>query len=452
MPEPKIIIAAFNKKIAMELTKRLVGTRAEAKTLHAIGMGIVMTFWQGVDVYDRDKHDVSRADMLTNKVCGMAAPDAIKRLVSKLHSLGRETLPHATTGAELEDLALQFECAPDEQWDEMGFNLQYVCAKAAEAMELAATVKPLYIDFSDMIFLPVRNKWLTKKYDAGLIDEAQDMTKAQLELFQGVVRGRVIIIGDRNQAIYAFRGADSNSISRLQVELNAKALPLTTTYRCGKAIVREAQRFVPHFEAADTNGEGEVLSLPAAKLVETAGPGDFILSRLNAPLVSYAMRLLKSGKRTRIAGRDIGKGLVALMRKLKAKSVPDLLRKLAAWKEREIQLLNAKYAVDKREGNAAYQGRLDGILDQHSMLSELTEGCANVQCAIDRVESLFQDVDNLGDAGVITCSSVHRSKGLEAKRVFVLVDTLRDWDQEELNIQYVAITRAIETLVYVSGK
>ncbi len=45
--------------------------------------------------------------------------------------------------------------------------------------------------------------------------------------------------------------------------------------------------------------------------------------------------------------------------------------------------------------------------------------------------------------------SVHRAKGLEWRRVFVLADTLRDDKEEELNIKYVAITRAIDELVWV---
>jgi superfamily I DNA/RNA helicase len=56
-------------------------------------------------------------------------------------------------------------------------------------------------------------------------------------------------------------------------------------------------------------------------------------------------------------------------------------------------------------------------------------------------------------------SSIHRAKGLEAKRVFILRSDLlphpmakSEWAKgQEKNLSYVAKTRAIETLVYVDG-
>jgi DNA helicase-2/ATP-dependent DNA helicase PcrA len=449
-PERNILFTCFNVKIrdaGNAKLKSLGITNAKFQNLHSIGMQTVGRFWEGVRVGE----NFERQTNLTNAVCGGTAPDAVKRLVSKLHTQAREMAPHATQASELIDIATQFECAPDDNWEAQGFGLNYVCQKAVEAMAIACASKPAdgFIDFSDMIFLPVRNGWLAKTYDMVIVDEAQDLTVAKLEIAQGVCRGRLFIFGDSNQAIYGFAGADTESLGRLERVLNAKVLTLTKTFRCGKAIVAEAQRYVPDFVADEGNCDGAVETLAFEKLVDAAGPSNYILSRMNAPLVSVAMRLLRNGKRTRIVGKDIGKGLVALVRKLRATSVPDFLRKLSAWADREEKRLTARYA-GKLE-SPAYTTRLDAVRDQHDMLANLADGAKSIDQITTRVEDLFVDVNGLGDEGVITCSSVHKAKGLEAKKVFVLADTLRNDDQEEKNIAYVAITRAIEVLVYVSG-
>lgn len=448
-PGKRVVICAFNKRIAEELVQRLAGFDVTVKTLHALGFSAVLRYWSRV----RPVSGSERADKLADRVCGSKAPDAVKRLVSKLHTKAREIEPHARQLGELSGMMIQFECEPDEVLTAEGFDAEYIELKALEAMELAATEKPAdgVIDFADMIFLPVRNRWLTKQFDLVLVDEAQDMTKAQLEIAQGVCRGRIGVVGDDMQAIYGFRGADSGSLSRLKTELNAREMGLTTTYRCGRAIVAEANRYVPDFYAGANNPEGAISDLDINKLVSTAEHGDFILSRANAPLVPIAMKLLRDGKRARIAGRDIGAGLRNIIRKLAkgaaANSVPAFIDKVGAWRDKEIARLLPQL---KRESTAnAAQSKMDLIGDQAEMLVELAEGALSVRDVETRIDSLFTD-DGLGAKGVITCSSVHRSKGLEADRVFILSWTLRETNQEERNICYVAITRAKESLVYVT--
>lgn len=432
-PESSILLCAYNKKIAEELSGRVNNPKATVKTLHSVGYAAVRRFWEGMGC----DFTTGRADALAERVCGAKAPDAIKRLVSKLHTKGREITPHATQPGPLAQLAIQFDLEPDEQWNGTGYDMAYVEKKALEAMELAANEKPQTIDGADMIFLPVRNGWLTKQYDLVVVDEAQDMTTAQLEIAQGVCKGRICVVGDDRQAIYGFRGADSKSLDRLKTELQAKELGLTTTYRCGQVIVALAAQIVADFQCGAEH-QGEIQVIQDDKLTATAGPGDFILSRLNAPLVSTAMSLLRAGKRTQVAGKDIGKGLITLVYKLKGKNVSDFLKKVAAWQQKETD----------RALKANREEKVEAIKDQADMLIDLADGAKNMNEITARIEALFTD-DGLGQAGVITCSSVHRSKGLEANRVFVLKSTLKNHSEEEMNIQYVAITRAKQTLVWV---
>lgn len=451
-PEKSILICAFSKIIQEELQRRIPKDKLGivAQTLHSVGFQCIRNFRDRIKV----EFGSARADDLAARVCGKYAPDSVIKLVSKLHTKGREIAPHARVLGDLTEIAYNFDCEPDDNWAASGFDLEYIELRALEAMELASNVKAGdTIDGSDMIFLPVRNHWLTKKYDMVVVDEAQDMTTAQLEIAQGVLKtgGRMCVIGDDRQAIFGFRGADSDSLDRLKRELKAGELGLTVTYRCGVSIVREAQRLVPDFEAGPDNHPGEVNDLQFVKLVDSVGPGDFVLSRLNGPLVSLAMKFLMKGKRTRIAGRDIGKGLVALVRKFRATSVPDFLRKVGAWEDKEVARLEVQLSKLPTNKQAPVTSKIEGIQDKANMLISLAEGAKNIQGIQDRIESLFSD-DGLGAEGMITCSSVHKAKGLEADRVFVLVDTLRNYNLEEKNIEYVALTRAKKSLFLVTHK
>lgn len=456
-PEQSIILCAFNKRIADELNIRITNPAAQAKTLHALGFAFVRRNWPGINV----AYGSIRADALADQVCGPSVPEQLRRLVGKLHTKGREIEPFADV-QQLMDLAIDFDLEPDEQWrvcdkcrawdrqrckeigkcsEYGGYDTRTVAEWAHEAME-AATVRPDEgIDFADMIYLPIRNRWLRPMYDLGVCDETQDMNKAQLIIMRGVVRGRICIVGDDRQAIYGWRGADSESVDRLKAELNAGELGLTTTYRCGKAIVALAKKFVPDFECGADNSDGIIRRIKASDLVIQANHGDFILSRVNAPIVGIALDLLTNGKRARVAGRDIGAGLKVIIRKIKARSVPEFLEGLAGWSEREIKRLKAANRGDKA-----------GIVtDQAETLIALARVAQNVNDIEAKIDMLFTD-DGLGAQGIVTCSSVHRAKGLESSRVFLLEWTFRSGagNIEEDNLRYVAITRARHELIWVS--
>jgi superfamily I DNA/RNA helicase len=434
--EDSIVVTSFNRDIVLELAGRLAHLpHVKAKTSHSIGNMLVTKAYGRIPILDERR---KRADAVTAEVAP-TAPKQIQRLISKLHTLGRETMPHAADWNQLYDLAVDFECVPDETWAYDGYDGEYVCRRAVEAMAVAAEERTFRkgIDFADMIYLPLRNNLLVKMFDMGIIDEAQDYTPAQLELLIGVVRGRIMLVGDDRQAIYGFRGADVDSLDRLKAELDADELGLTVTRRCGKAIVAEAKKLVPDFEAADTNPDGEVIQLMETAIAKTAQPGDFVLSRLNAPLVKLAMAMLRDQKRAIIAGRNIGETLIRLVEKLTGYSttMPSLMDALHGWATQQVE----HWTKEERED------RVEQVYDTVDMLSELASISESVPDLKDRIDFLFTDQtpDN-----VVTCSTVHRVKGREANRVFVLQRTLYPFGRtrEEENIHYVAITRAKQTL------
>jgi DNA helicase-2/ATP-dependent DNA helicase PcrA len=435
-PENKILLAAFNKEIATELTRRLKNPKAEAKTLHSAGFRELMGGWEGVKI------DNERGEKLARKVAGVNAPDWAITVIKKLASLGKSICPINTSIKQLMDLADEYDLIQNENnvW-----NPKLLATHAQSAMQLAR-VKDGTCDFDDMIFVPLANEWVTPRYDMVVIDECQDMNYSQILLAQGLCKagGRIVVVGDDRQAIYGFRGADSSSMDRLKEELKATELPLTVTYRCPKKVVAIAQALVPDYLAHPTAPEGRVEHFNPEQMYKGADLGDFVLSRKNAPLAEIALRFLRDGKRAIIKGRDIAKGLVKITKGIKANSVPDFLLRLNTWEEKQVTRL--------RNTNKNVDAKIELVRDQADTLRGLAMGLASVSEIQTRIESMFADLDPKDTKNVIMCSSVHRAKGLEAKNVWVLRDTLKtNKGGEESNITYVAYTRAKETLILVEG-
>lgn len=437
MPEKNPIICAFNKKIAQELNDRLVDSYATARTLHSLGYAAVRRKWRGIGVADGN----DRADELTAKVIEPSTPKPIARLISKLHTHAREMMPLSATADTMLGLAFRFNCVPDEGW--RGYDAGYVASCALAAMEVAAKDAPSRatgIDYADMLFLPLAWNLASKDYDAGVVDETQDMTLAQLELMQRSIDGRIAIVGDKHQAIYGFRGADTGGMDRLRKELGATSLPLYKSYRCATRIIERAQTLVPHIHAVDGAPEGEVTEDSLRSLFEEAGPGDFVLSRLNAPLVAITFKFLRDGKRARMRGRNIGENIQKIIRKLAPTSLRDLNDKVERWGNKLITSL-------------AQYGQLDQIAavrDQQEMIIAFAAEVDSLSQLDDKLNYLFTDV---AEEDTIICSTVHKAKGLETDRVWLYAPSFyrKGRTQEEDNIAYVAITRAKTRLVYVDA-
>ncbi len=436
-PENEILLAAFNKEIATELSRRLTNPKAEACTLHSAGFRELKRGWEGVKV------DYERGERLAREVAGVTAPDWTITVIKKLASLGKNICPLTATIEGLVDLADEYDLIQNEH---SVWNYRKLAELAHKAMQLARK-KDGTCDFDDMIFVPLVNDWVDAKYGLVVIDECQDMNQSQILLAQKLCKpnGRIVVVGDDRQAIYGFRGAASDSLDRLKEELKAKELPLTITYRCPKLVVELAQAIVPDFQAAPEAPQGRIEHPNLDQMFKGADVGDFVLSRKNAPLAEIALRFLRDGKRAIIKGRDIAKGLVVLTNKLAGKnlnSVPAFIEKLNSYEEKQIARL--------RKTNKSVDQKIEFVRDQVDTLRSLSMGLASVGEIKTRIETMFGDLDPKDTKNVIMCSSVHRAKGLETNNVWVLAETLKtNKGGEESNIAYVAYTRAKSNLFLV---
>lgn len=459
---------AFNKSIAEELKSR-VPAGIDAMTMHSLGNSALRAAFGQLKMNEYRVSDI--ISELTGKDIRdlrLKKPELVKwvqELVSlcKMNLIGLET--HAdpvfwTMG--LSDLASYYDIELN--------------GCRAEAFDLVPRVlerckdvqRDNSIDFSDMIWLPVVLNLTVKRYDLLLIDESQDLNRCQQALAKRSGK-RLVFCGDEKQAIYGFSGADSQSLKRLEQELSSteqtcQILPLTVTRRCGKAIVEEAKKYVPDFEAHESNSEGKISTAlyksedgkPTYR--EQVQDGDMVICRCNAPLVSQCFKFLRRGRKATIQGRDVGQGLISTVNKVMKgydetsdNQIAELHQKLSDWLHTEETKENAKRNPS--------ESRLLALQDRYDCLICFTEGAKTVKDVTDKIESIF--TNNKAERG-IRMSSVHRAKGLESNRVFILQckgaamplawKDQADWEYEqELNILYVAVTRSIQELIYVSG-
>lgn len=444
-PERSILMAAFNQRIAKELKAAVDGLGrdgVEAKTLHGLGLRYVRLRqnWPGVRV------DNGRDEDIAADVCGREAPDDAVKLVQELASKAKAVEPMTRSARVLERVAKRFRIDADEEMASRGYGDKWIAEHALAAMRRACD-EDGSISFDDMMYVPVRMKWVRPWFDMVVIDEAQDMSYVQLLLAQQACKrsGRIVVVGDDRQAIYSWRGADSDSLDRLKDELDARELGLRTTYRCGRVIVERAQQLVPDYNAAPTAHNGEIQTMDVAGMLASVQPGDYVLSRKNAPLVTVCMSLLREGVPARVAGRELGKQIMRLIHKIVKRdgsTTAELLKRLGEWEETQM----AKARAFKRK--AEREEREREVEDNAEVIRALAAGTTLVDEIDDKLDALCAE----DPAGVVVCSSVHKAKGLESDRVFVLSATLRRGQREEENIEYVAVTRARHTLVEVTGE
>lgn len=428
------LFVAFNKSIATELAKR-APAGVDVSTLHALGLKACSR------ALNRPRVDGDKARDIAASITGVEENPARRewtQSVIKATSLAKSYL--AETAEQIEEVIDLHQICPPEKEDERKSFVADVQAVLKACREITACV-----DFDDMVWLPVVLQLAVPQYDRVFVDETQDLNASQIALVSKALKpgGRICAVGDPRQAIYQFRGAAADAFDKVRASFDAKVLPLSVTYRCARAIVREAAVIVPELEAAPDAEEGSVTSVPDTLMMLRAQAGDFVLSRVNAPLLKLCLAFLKDGKRAAIQGRDVGTKLQAVVRRAKTQDVEAMLAYVTQWASAEIARL------EKRGRDAT------GVEDIRECLYALAEGETQVQAVVGKIEKLFADGD---ERTRITLSSTHKAKGMERDRVWLLRDTYARKRRgqegvaiEEQNLLYVAITRARRELFLVQA-
>lgn len=306
-------------------------------------------------------------------------------------------------------------------------------------------------DFDDQVFMPIKHRLPMPKYDVVFVDESQDLNPIKIEIVRALGT-RTVVVGDKNQAIYGFAGADTAAIATLGEMLSGLVppgangatasfvtrLPLTINYRCGRAIIAAAQPYMPGLRAWDGAAEGSVVEVGKERMREDVTEGDFVIGRCTAPLVVECLKAISAGKRAKVLGREIGEGLLRLVGG--CESWDDFSGKV----NKEV----------RRATEAGRSGKVEMLCEQMETVEAVLDFVGEWSAVRGRLESIFSDD---AEAGTVVCLTAHKAKGLEADTVWLLREKFphpraeTDWQREqESNLMGVAITRARKKLFFVT--
>lgn len=524
----KALFCAFNRHIAKELAEKLkeVGASMECRTIHGLGRGALVaglkrgTYAQSLADPDgrkymrladeyvlttvKQEYEAQRVAWLKDHpplgdwkqeiLAGALRDPESQRLdagldeedeeqfpefdayqlsgyVRKLVDFRRLTLTDPTEDAlqaiaDHYDLGIEFETAMEMRlfWPMLARGVEQVVKAGAE--EYTHLGK---IDYTDMVFLPVYLDLPPAKYDFLFVDEAQDLNACQLELVMRARKSgaRMLFCADRHQSLYGFTGADTRSVDTIVERCQAVVLPLSICYRCPTSHIDLARQVYASIEASPTASLGIVSVIESGRTNHATRPGDYIICRTNAPLVSRCMALIRAGTKAVVLGKDLGKNFIDLLKKLSKRrgfSWRDLVIVAEEYQREQEEILS-----EQKDNDLALEMVRDKVATlkalRQAYLSELGEEgpkAGNLKGFLDFIEAFFApEEDENGkrldySAFVVLCT-VHKAKGLEANRIFVERSDLlphpaakKAWQvEQEHNILYVALTRAKRELYFI---
>lgn len=428
------LFLAFNKHIAEEISAKLKGL-VEVRTSHSLGRSLLSQVGIKINLDSRKYNKIVKDVVLSISEYGVNIYETTQAL-TKLVNIARLTL--ADTDEAVEKLLYEFDLQPQLK--------KYVFQIIEEG--LLDFKKNGRIDFADMVYLPSQLNFKPNFYDYVFVDEAQDLNNSQIGLLSYVVgpQTKLVAVGDRRQSIYNFMGANSKSLDIIAKKFNCKQMPLSICYRCPKQQVKMASAIESTIEVKENAIDGEVELIHESKIKSLVIPGDLILCRTTAPLVSLCISLIADKKNARVRGRDVGKQLTSIIKK-----VSELYG--YTWQEfnKYLQFYTGEQ-IQKLSQNEGNEERIEQALDKTAAIEAcyMSMQCSDLNSFIKEVEDLFSD-----NQPAIILSTIHRAKGLEANHVIALNPNRIGWihpkssteeSKQEINLAYILITRSMQKL------
>lgn len=448
IPFGKTAVAiAFNKSIVNEFKKKFPST-VQCLTMHSLGLKSIFKHFNDVTVDAEGKKQIhfiepyfAKEENHRNKWSSIYRVDDIMKKA-------RVTM----TPPNIEEIAAMCDAYVIDYDEEIVGIACRALRKLNDYNEDSERHK-IWIDYVDMVALPALNTEIrVPQFDYVLIDEAQDMSKLDqvfLDRLPKPVTGRMVVVGDDKQSIYGFRGSDPNSFKNFMSKANTVQLPLSISYRCPKSVVRLAQTIYPDVEEYINNPEGVVRDGNIDEIQE----GDFVLSRTTRPLIDVFFELIDAGKKAKVMGKDMERGLLRLLSGLEAEqNATEAKEYLDGLMEKTVNSLKAK-GIKNPKKHPRY-GQMEEKMGILHLLFSKYETVAKVE---EFIQNVFDDEERDG----VKLMTIHRAKGLENKRVFVIETydgkdlipnqyaVTEDQLVQEKNLKFVAVTRSKQELIFL---
>lgn len=500
-----ILFCAFNNSISGEIARKfhkLGLNEVTVKTIHALGRQILQdnnSSGQPINLEENKYRELLKSKEIQEnlkpyfekivKINGFeidefddrknfAANNLVNKINSRLIEINQKFRATLTKeeASEFENLVVHFGIFNDIEIGKENFKDEikeyFECHKILLEAGNLLSKRTMVIDYTDMLYLPYKwNLQPVRKYEFLFIDECQDLSKAQFAVAAkyGKKGGRILAVGDPSQSIYGFTGADINSFNRVKEYTQASQLPLTTCFRCPKKVVELAKTIRTDI-IGNKEDEGIIHTILFDDVVNSAKPGDLIISRLRAPIVLLVFSFIDKNIKVHIHEDEVKEIINEIKNIFKQNELNLIISSLSyGFDDLKTEVMNrwswiiqknSERITDSTERNLYIENEkkyLERKLDfLHKKYEQWKNDYDTLNDILRRIKDYISATDN-----AIKLSTIHRAKGLENKRVFVLnYDELpffrlqqKDWERtQEINLKYVAITRALSELYLIENK
>lgn len=298
-----------------------------------------------------------------------------------------------------------------------------------------------------------------------VIDEAQDMDADEFALINALMEQneemRVIAVGDDDQNIYAFRGADSKYLERFITEKNAIKYELIENYRSKNNLVAFTNQFVekihhrlktiPITARQKNNGniklvhyKSENLIVPLVNDILSTGLAGTtcVLTKTNGEALQITGLLLKNRLQAKLIQSNDGFNLLNLI------EVRFILKELHFGDDSPV-ISDEEWANTKKE--LLHKFKQSSKLEVYKTIIKDFETTNPKKKYKSDLEVFIRESkleDFVGKNGeTIYVSTIHKAKGKEFDNVFLLLDNFNPATDDDKRQLYVAMTRAKQNLI-----